>query len=404
MPLTCTTPTPPANPRPAPLATVAVVAPSADLHDTVRDLRHQGTPCLAVTLPHRIRPLTATDAVPPGHYAHTLTHDSMRRTLAALRTHGVRTVVAGSAHGIDLADQLAQQLGLPGNTPLTSILRRDRAAQAEALSLAGITAPLHVRTTSLRSAIRWATCVGRSTYVVAPADTSTAGPARTCRTHGQISLAWGALRRAAHRQTGDRRLVIQETVPGPHYLLHTVSHAGRHTVREIWCETRTPGGLADRADRVSGTGLLARALTLYLNQALDALGITDGAFRSRIAYPPDRGPVLLATRLDTTANLHAATTPFGPPRRETPLPTTRVSLIARHDATIASQALRAITSLPTVHHIEGETLYGGAPVSRTVNRLTCPGTLVLTGGRRAIEADYRVIRALEDELFAGPVR
>ncbi|WP_406223005.1 hypothetical protein [Streptomyces decoyicus] len=114
--------------------------------------------------------------------------------------------------------------------------------------------------------------------------------------------------------------------------------------------------------------------------------------------------MLLATRLDTTANLLAATTPFGPPRRETPLPTTRVSLIARHDATIAPQALRAITSLPTVHHIEGETLYGGAPVSRTVNRLTCPGTLVLSGGRRAIEADYRVIRALEDELFAGPAR
>ncbi|WP_162596780.1 hypothetical protein [Streptomyces sp. NEAU-S7GS2] len=403
MALTSASPT--STPHPAPPAAIAVVAPCAAVHDTVRAVRHQGRECLAVTLPLRTRPLTATDEVPPGHFTHTVSHDSMRCTLAALRAHGVRTVIAGSAQGIDLADRLANELGVPGNAPLTSNLRRDRAAQADALACAGLAAPLHLRATRLASAIRWANFVGLPAYVVAPADTSVAGPARTCGSHSQISLAWHALRRAAHRQTGDRHLVIQEAVPGPHYLLHTVSRAGRHAVQELWCETRTPTAIADRADLVPATGMLARALTLYLHQALDALGVTDGAFRSRIAYPPDRGPVLLATRLDNTATLQAATTPTdSPPRRESPLPTTRVSLTARHDATIAPQVLRAITSLPTVHRIEGDHLYGGAPVARTVNRLTCPGTLVLTGGRSAIEADYRAIRSLEEDLFAGPAR
>jgi len=401
MALTRTEPAPPPPPAAHPM--VAVAAPGTDLHQSVRDLAHQGTKCLAVFLPHIIRPLAATDDVPPGHFTHTVVHASMRRTLTALRAHHVGAVLAGSAQGIDLADQLAQQLRVPGNAPLTSALRRDRAAQADALTLAGLAAPLHLRTKRLSSAVRWARFLNLPAYVVAPADSSVAGPARTCHTHAQIGLAWGALRRAAHRQSGDHHLVIQEAVPGPYYLLHTVSHAGRHTVGEIWCETRTPGGPADRADRVPGNGVLARALTLYLTRALDALGITEGTFRSRIAYPPDRGPVLLATRLDAATGLRAAThLPGGAPRREPSLPMTRVSLIAPHEGTVAPQLLRAVTSLPTVARIEGDGLYGGAPVARTVSRLTCPGTLVLTGGRRAIEADYRAIRSLEAQgLFAG---
>lgn len=387
--------TPPAaTPPRAP--TAAIVAPDGDLTPTVRDLTRQGWHVLAVTLPRNTLPLTATDPTPNDTYTDVVVHDSPRRTLNRLSRHGVSCVVGGSSVGIAVADQLAARLGVTGSgDPATSPQRYDRAAQAQALTLAGLAAPRSLRATSLPAALRWARFCQLPAYALAPADTSVGGPARVCRTQMDISLAWPALRRAARRQAAGSGLVIQEAIAGPQYLIHTVTHHGQHRVEQIWSETRTAEGLADRLDAVPSSGMLARALRCAMPPILDALGVHAGAYRSRIAYAPGHGPVLLSARPDPSQTLLALTgnpTPPPPPRAQ--LHTTHVALIAPHDATLNARRLRALTSLPTVSRIVGP-LYPGAAISRTVGRLTSPGTLVLTGGRRAIDADYDHIRRLE---------
>ncbi|MFF7415415.1 hypothetical protein [Streptomyces lydicus] len=174
-----------------------------------------------------------------------------------------------------------------------------------------------------------------------------------------------------------------------------MTRGGRHQVREIWAETRTTAGVTDRLDAVPTGGLPARSLRCAMPPILNALGVETGAYRSRIAYTPGRGPVLLSARLDHSQTLLSLTgaTP-APPLPRASLHTTQVALIAPHDGRIDPGRLRALTSLPTVSRIIGP-LHPGSPVARTVSRLTSPGTLVLTGGGRAIAEDYRRIRHLE---------
>lgn len=386
-------------PAPHSPSTVAVVAPHGDLTPTVRDLTSKGWNTIAVTLPSHTQPLAATDPTPHDTYAEVIAHGSARRTLARLHRHHTSAVVAGSAAGVELADTLAAHLEVAGGgDPATSSARCDRGEQAATLQAAGLAAPRSLRTTSLLTALRWARFCQLPSYVLAPADTSVAGPARLCRTQADLSLAWPALRRAARRQSTNGHLVLQEALTGCQYLVHTVTRGGQHQVEEIWAETRTDG-VTDRLDAVPSSGMLARALRYAMPPILDALGVQDGAYRSRIAYAPGRGPTLLSARLDPSQTLLAlAGTPVpAPPRAQ--LPTTQVALIAPHDGVIDPGHLRALTSLSTLNRILGP-LHPGSAVARTVSRLTSPGTLILTGGSHAIAEDYRRIRRLEaDGLY-----
>jgi hypothetical protein len=303
-----------------------------------------------------------------------------------------------------VADNLAQE--------------RDRGVQAAALKRAGLAAPRTLRTTSLAKAVGWAEACRLPGYVVAPADTAVSGPARVVHAPLDISFVWRDLRRVVHHQAADPHLVIQEHLPGPHYLVHSVSRPGadgtpQHTITSIWSETRTSSNVADRANLVPATGLLPRALAVYLFPALDCLGVTAGTVRSRIVYAPGRGPVLLSARpRPATADTPLRGVVRGVvgdyrrprPRTERRLHVSRVRLIARADGVVDAPALRALASLPTVAQVDGP-LWPGARVERTVDRRTSPGEVVLIGERRALEADYHAIRAMEVRgLYQGNAR
>ncbi|MFF7415414.1 hypothetical protein [Streptomyces lydicus] len=93
---------------------MAIVAPHGDLDPTVRALSRTGYDVLAITLPRHTLPLAATDLPSQGTYAEVVSHDSPRRTLAHLRRYRVSAVVAGSAPGIAVADELAARLKVSG--------------------------------------------------------------------------------------------------------------------------------------------------------------------------------------------------------------------------------------------------------------------------------------------------
>ncbi|MFI1621850.1 hypothetical protein ACH4VT_33570 [Streptomyces lydicus] len=282
--------------------------------------------------------------------------------------------------------------GAPGR-PSAATLHRDRGAQAAAWSDTGLAAPLTHQATTVAAAVRWARSLQLSACVVAPADTSAGVPARLCRTHGELGRAWRALRRTAQGQDGSRELVVQEAVPGLQYLVHstTVPSPGGpwHEVTEIWSETRTVAAARDCLDWVPRHGLLFRALTYAVTKGLRALGVEQGRMRCRIAYAPGRGPVLLSCRPDAEpllpcpAGLHAMRVSLRPPPA---------------DGYLNDSGLRSLTALPTMSHLDSR-LHPGAPVERR----TSPGEVLLRGGRRAVEADYRALRALERRgaLYAG---
>ncbi|PNE43451.1 hypothetical protein [Streptomyces noursei] len=367
---------------------IVIVAPTGDeLPPSARP--HQMA--IAVHLQPSTVPLTHATEPPRGrHFAATVQHVSLRRTLQALRHHHVTAVIAGSSHGIYLADQLAAALGLPANSSRTTHVRRDRHEQAQALRAAALPAPCGIRTTNMTTAIRWMRFVRASAYVLAPANTAVAG-AHICRSAADVRVAWTALQRTARHRAGGNELVLQEHLAGPQYVVHTHTHHDRHgtpthRLTSLWVSTRTANLLPDRDDQLDPTGLLARSLALYLHPVLDHLGIHTGPARARIVHSPDRGPILLSlqTSADPPATEHRAGHH-----------TSRITLIAPEDAVIDGPTLRTLTCLPTVTALT-PALTPGAPVTRTIDTDTSPGAFILTSTHpEAITEDHHAIRRAE---------
>ncbi|MEU0942337.1 hypothetical protein ABZ379_05995 [Streptomyces canus] len=385
-------------------ATVAVVAPR-DVLPYAQAFARRGWRTVAVDLASHLRPLalpgTGRTAGRTDRVEHT---GSLRRTVKKLRPLGVSAAIAASPEGIELADRLAWQLELPGPDPITSLLRRDRGAQAKALTQAGIAAPRGVRTTSLAYALEWARFCAPPRFLLAPAAAGIDLAPVSCADDLQISSAWPEMRRAAARHSRDAHLVLTEELTGPRYMVNTSTHPGpngaaHHDVTDIWAEVHTPEGLLDRRDLLDRQPLLARVLTMYMRRVLDALGVVSGPVSSQIVYTVDRGPVLLSalavpgisladgalrscTGFDRlSAALDAVTA--AQPARFTPAPAgrhiVRVRLHSHGSDGIELRLLRSVRQLPTVVAV--------SPSSSEV---------VLSHARsQAVEADYQAIRALE---------
>ncbi|MFE4829855.1 hypothetical protein [Streptomyces sp. NPDC056672] len=287
-----TLPTPPAPGLPTVPGTVAVVAPYADRGAYAHEIGRLGGMCVAVTLPDLALPPAYASAAVADDYRDRIVHTpGLRHTVKRLRRYGVCAVVPGGPLGVQLAERLAHQLGLPGGDPATSLRRRDRGAQAAALAAYQVSAVDSLRTLRLSQAVQWARFRQKSVYVVAAADTSVRG-ARVCRTTAEIRSAWRERYRAAHEEAGEPAMVIQDYVPGSQYVVHSVSRPGpdgipEHLVTEIYSGD----------GQLMGRGALAhRTISLYTLRVLTALGVQSGFVRCRAAWPPGRGPVLLAAR------------------------------------------------------------------------------------------------------------
>lgn len=373
---------------------------------------------VAVDLAPRLRPHALAQAQLSGPYAHTVEHrGALRQTVKALRGLGVSAVVAGSAAGIALAERIAWQLELPGGDPVAALLRRDRGAQAAALARAGIPAPRSVRTTSLAEALKWAESTALPGHVLAPAAAGVPVEPVVCTHEFQISAAWPAMCREAAQYAGDAHLVLTEQLPGHQYVVNTVTRLGYdntpdHIVTDLWAETRTPGGLLDRTDLLDRHQLLARALSMYALRVLDALGVVCGPVSLRIAYGAGRGPLLVsalavpgtspaddALRVATGRDRFAdALDAVIPPAcaQLVPAPTgrqvVRVHLHPRHSGRVDPWLARILRQLPTVatvsEALRPEATDGPAAHAEAVLSSDEP---------EAIEADCRVIRALERE-------
>lgn len=397
--------------RPAP-GTVAVVAPHGD-DGHLREYSRLGWNCVAVTLPDHEHPARRDRAADVPGYPATVVHTATRRTVKELADRGVDLVVAGSGPGVEPADRLSHALGLPGNDPGTTFVRTNRAIQAAALGDAGMASAPSMYSTDVAGALRWTGMVRLPSYVVAAADSSVTARPAVCSTPDEVATAWRRARRAAEHQTGSGEVVVQQRVPGPQYLVQTISGPapGDHLVSAIWAEIRTDAQVHDRSELLDRRGPLFHALSLYALRALPVLGIVHGAARLRVGWCDRRGPVLLSARAfaqpspaddcspsvsHIAAAARAATTD-GPDnaRAGGAQAVMRVSLAAPADGcALDADLLRTLSTLPTLAHVV-RCARPGSPLRKTLNRASSPGELVLTGTARAVEEDYRLIRSVE---------
>lgn len=413
--------------------TAAIVAPRSDDTSYAHTLRRRGMRSVAVLLPPQPRSTRHHGhhgANPAGPYTTHVTHTAgLRRTVKQLRTLDVRAILAGSDHGIELAEQIARKLGLPGCPPETAHLRYDRGAQAQALRAAGLDAPRGLRTASLREALQWWDVSGLPRCELLPAATGTPLDPVVCRSRSDVTTAWTHMRHAADRFADDPHLVVREHLAGRQYVVNTVTHPGidappHHLITDVWAQTNTPKNWPARLDllRQNATGLLSRALSLYTTRALKTLHVACGPVCLRLVHAEGRGPLLLSAQAVAHSSpadyaLRASTGAdrmgdaldsvlLARPSRPTPAPNghhvVRIFLHAPRGGTLHPALLRTLAALPAVVGADDQlTPLSKVPV--TTGPSTVAGEIVLSSDSRDdIEAAYRVVRALETTgLYEG---
>ncbi|MFJ9821795.1 hypothetical protein ACIRU3_42455 [Streptomyces sp. NPDC101151] len=398
--------------------TVAIVAPyGSSAHPEV--FARQGWRTVAVELDARHRPSALVPARGAGACADSVEHrGSLRQTVKSLRGLGVTAVVAGSAAGIELAERIAWHLGLPQGDPETSRLRYDRGVQAAALARVGIPAPRSIRSADLAEVLAWAETCPLPGHVLAPAAAGVPVEPVACAGRSQINTAWPAMKRAAARYSDDAHLVLTERLPTRQFVVNSVSRPGvdgqtEHVITDVWAETRSDDRSLDRTDLLHPHEPLTRLLSAYMVRVLDALDVMRGPVTARVAHEEGRSPLLVsalavpgfspadealrrATGYDRVTDALDTLIPPSPVQLA-PDPAghriVRVHLDRSSGAGLDPRLGHILRRLPTVAAI-GADLLGHAPVTGTARH----AEVVLSSSEpEAVEADWRIIRALERE-------
>ncbi len=408
--------------------TVALVDPLSTGVHLAPEFASRGWTAIAVLSSSKI-PAAFAKGFRPADFPEIITHaGDLDATAAELAAFEPDFVLAGTEHGVELADALASRLGLPGNGTELSRCRRDKFAMAERIREAGIPAAASIATESVAEMIAWADKGDLWPVVVKPVASAGSDSVAFCPDAEAMTAAFDRIHGRVNQIGGyNDQVMAQERLVGQQYFLNTVSRDGRHYVAEIWKDVRVTvdGNLIyDREELLPGEGELQRTLTRYVERVLDALGILHGPAHTEVMLT-DRGPVLIesAARMQgaVTPAPHAAATgtsqvaltvdTCADPTSFDQLPGTIyrlgthlrvVSLIAPYDGTLADgPALAELNSLPTLN-ASVRSLSPGAPVRRTVDLFTSPDHLYLLGDLADVERDYARIRELEHDGLYRP--
>jgi CelD/BcsL family acetyltransferase involved in cellulose biosynthesis/carbamoylphosphate synthase large subunit len=246
----------------------------------------------------------------PATFQHVLPwHDDVAETIAALRELGVGHVIAGSERGVELADELNEALGLPGNGMRLSEARRDKARMIEEVGRHGIRVPRQIESGRLDEILAWIEAGGHWPAVLKPRRAKGSDGVRLCASAEEVTHAFQAVHGQRDR-LGFRNdtVLVQEFLVGREYVIDTVSLEGRHRLAALWAYGKPePGfdsiGLLSTKTLLPPDGALADMLFAFAERVLDALEIRYGAGHIEVIVGAG-GPVLV----EIGARLHG-----GPP-------------------------------------------------------------------------------------------
>lgn len=365
-------------------------------------------------------------------FVDTVRHDGdIAATAAALRELGVSYVLPGGESGVELADQLAAELGIPGNGMTRPTARRNKYDMVLSLRDAGLPHAATIVSADADEIIAWADATAGYPVVLKPVSSSGTDNVVACASPEQVRAVHRQIMTSADRHGMPNKVVLaQEFLAGDEYFVNTVSRDGRHHTVELWryYKIQLPGGniIYDYDEPLAPDDPVAKEVELYTHRMLDALEIRNWAAHSEIMMTA-RGPILV----ECAARLGGGQVPeinnrcFGTnqiallalsivdPDEFNRLPTTayqllqhplNVSLINSRDHGVvpSEETMAAIRALPSYAF----TLMGhpaGHPLPRTIDVATQPGWIFLiSDDPDELRADYEKLRQIELEyLYDG---
>jgi biotin carboxylase len=418
---------PPGRMRPTGATRLALVdAYSAGRH-LLPMLHRHGVECVHVLSPspdvHLAR-LPIADG-----FVHTVRHvGDVVATASALRAYGVNYVIAAGESGVELADQLAAELGTPGNGMSRPTARRNKYDMVLALRAAGLAHAKTIISSDADNIIEWAETTAGYPVVLKPVASAGTDNVVACSSPAQVRAVHQKIMTSTDRHAKPNTVVLaQEFLDGDEYFVNTVSRDGRHHTVEIWryYKVRLRGGniIYDYDEPLAPDDPIARMVNSYTYQVLDALEIRNWAAHTEVMVTA-AGPVLVEcaarvgggqvpeinNRCFGTNQIELLALSVAKPDEFNRLPTTayqllqhprNVSLINSRDHGVvpSHEAMAAIRALPSYAY----TLMAhpaGHPLPRTIDVGTQPGWIFLiSDDPEEIRADYQKLRRLERDYL-----
>ena len=355
--------------------------------------------------------------------------------VSRLRERGTCAVVCGCELGVPLAERLAQALGLPGNDPGTTALRRDKGRMQAALQASGLR---HIRSrvvTTPGEALEFAQDLGTVPVVLKPLSSSGSDGLHFCRDLMELE-SWTRTLLGRKNWSGDfnRELLVQEYIRGTEYILNCVSRDGAHVLTDMWVYHKVAvegrGNCYDSITLVRTLDERGRNMVEYLFQALTALGFEHGPSHSELFWD-DHGPVLVETGarpmggymnenilIEATGHYLADTALFSSidagkfqglcekayaPARDL---MEKYFITPKHGRLKSIPALPLLRNLPSVREICIREAIERYRTEETVDYFSSPGyALLCHEDSDVLMQDYRIIRDLEEKhpalLFEG---
>ncbi|MCM2292721.1 ATP-grasp domain-containing protein [Allorhizobium sp. BGMRC 0089] len=337
---------------------------------------------------------------------------------AELEHYRFAAILPGAESGVLLAELLSTRFGLPGNDPLSSHLRRNKVAMAEAVDKVGIAICRQARVTSLETCVAWARSSGFP-VVVKPEASSGSDLVRRCMTEAQLrrhaSLILGGPDKYGRTTES---LLLQEWMRGDEYTVDGVVTDGALRVfavgryRKI---TRDGAMIYDRIDFFAPDDRqIDPRILAYATAVAQAVEVRVGPVHAEIMLTPE-GPRLV----EIAARAHGGIGTAVIDRHVSPSfidailaaaeggQADAVPVTQRRAAAIAfliNDAEGALVSMPGEQMIRALPSFvsltwlakPGERLARTMDLATCPGLVELAHDDQGqIDADIGRLRGLE---------
>lgn len=400
---------------------IVIVDPYSEGAMLAEALRARGVKCIAVESSRSI-PKAMRSRFNPAVFWDIIRHEGdYGRTLDAVERHRPAFVVSGGESGVELAEKMGIDLGLPANGAALREARRDKYLMAEAVRARGLRTATQFLSSDIGEIIDWTESTLNWPVIVKPPKSVASDGVAFCRSADEIRAAAGRIL-ATTNVLGCRNhaVLVQEFLAGTEYIVDTVSRDGRRKTTAIWEYNRPPTGengefvSYDAMTLLPYAGERQQALQSYAYKVLDALAIDFGPAQCELMWV-DGEPVLVeaAARLsggigallsgicggisqvDETVDILLEPERFLATLNENPRLQRRAVILfllpSRCGRLIHIHGLDEIRRLPTLHSFSV-----GAQPGDMLKRVAGVVTLI-DGDIQSIERDIGVIRALERE-------
>jgi biotin carboxylase len=409
---------------------VAIVDVNSSKGQVLAALHEHGAECVHVQSPDP--DVVLGQPYDPEGFVDGVQHDGdVAATASALREYGVSRLIAIGESGVELAAQLAAELGIPGNGLSRPNCRRDKYEMFLALRDAGLAHAATIVSSDADEIIEWAEADVGYPVVLKPVASCGTDNVMACPSPEQVRAAHEKIMSSTDRFGKTNETVLaQEFLDGNEYYVNTVSRNGTHRTVDIWRYYKIPDPsgtfVYDYDEPLAPDDPDAQKLERYTHEVLDALEIHNGAAHTEVMLTA-RGPVLV----ECAARIGGAHAPdvlrrcFGTnqvdmlalsvakPEEFDRLPTTArpllqrtrsVSLINPRDSGVvpSHELMAEIRALPS-HAYTSMWHPVGRRLPRTIDAGTAPGLIYLVSDDPAeILADYQKLRQIErDYLYDG---